>query len=188
LRDSENQQEFRSYRQALFILYAGVLSLGSLLGITSIVVELFFKRSEPAPEPTPADLVSCNDDVRALLDGLAHTAGEVHELALGDVNLGARWEDFASGWRREWIAVKEACQFDTLAETGLGSAYDAMADVHAKLPVLQLEYREMIRRFTDTQVPKMREMRRSLERSRKNLQERSGTPPPPDSIEMPDAG
>lgn len=181
--EGENQQEFRSYRQALVILYVGVLSAGSLLAIASIIVELFFQRHELAPEPTAADLLSCNRDVERLLDGLSREAGELHQQALSDANLGERWEEFASRWRREWATVNESCQFDILAETGLGSAYDWMANVHRDLPVLQLEYREMMRRWTDNQVPRMREMRRTLERSRKMLQERSGTPPP-----GPDAG
>jgi hypothetical protein len=186
LRDSQNQQEFRSYRQALVILYVGVLSLGSLLVVASIVAELFFQRSEAAPEPTPADLVSCNDDVRGLLESLTRTAGELHMLALTEAHLGERWEGFASRWRREWAAVNESCQFDTLAETGLGAAFDWMANVHRELPVLQLEYREMMQRWSDTQVPRIREMRRTLERSRKVLEERSGTPPP--RPPRPDAG
>jgi hypothetical protein len=179
LREAENQQEFRSYRQALLLVYTGFLAVGSLLVLASILIELFFHPPEAAAEPTPADLVSCNDDVRGLLEGLARTAGELHAQALSENNLGERWEEFASRWRREWAAVNESCQFDTLAEAGHGSAYDWMANVHRELPVLQLEYREAMQRWSDTQVPRMREMRRTLERSRKILEERSGTPPTP---------
>jgi len=60
---------------------------------------------------------------------------------------------------------------------GLGPAYDRMARVHRELPAMMLEYREMMRRFTREQARDLDAMRHALDKSRKLLEERAGTPP-----------
>ena len=178
--NKKNPEEFRPYRLALWIVYVSVGGLGALLLITSIVVELFGRRSDVAQAPSPADLVTCNGDVLHLLEDLAATPAEIQrEAARGTklTELGSRWEEFSREWDRRWNVVNVQCKFDELAETGLGPAVDRMAWVHRNLPGLKLQYREMMKQFSETQAETLAEMREALGRSRKLLQEQAETPP-----------
>jgi len=180
--DPPKDQEFHSYRRALVIGYVGALGLAAAWVVLSIVVELFFGhgRRVRAPEPTPADLLACNHDVRGLFEDPGKTAAELQAAAVvGDArDLDARWEEFSRHlWQERWEQVLRRCKFDELAETGLGPAYDRMARVHRELPAMMLEYREMMRRFTREQARELDAMRHALDKSRKLLEERAGTPP-----------
>jgi hypothetical protein len=178
--NKKNPEEFRPYRLALWIVYVSVGGLGALLLITSIVVELFGRRSDTIQAPSPADLLTCNDDVVNLLDRLANTSAEIQTDASKGVpatELGTRWEEFSRGWDRSWNMVNAQCRFDELAETGLGRAVDRLAWVHRNLPGLKLQYREMMKQFSETQAPTLAEMREALSRSRKLLQEQAGKRP-----------
>jgi hypothetical protein len=178
--NKKNPEEFRPYRLALWIVYVSVGGLGALLLITSIVVELFGRRSDVAQAPSPADLVTCNGDVLHLLEDLAATPAEIQrEAASGTkiTELGSRWEEFSREWDRRWNVVNVQCKFDELAETGLGPAVDRMAWVHRNLPGLKLQYREMMKQFSETQAETLAAMREALGRSRKLLQEQAETPP-----------
>jgi hypothetical protein len=178
--NKKNPEEFRPYRLALWIVYVSVGGLGALLLITSIVVELFGRRSDKAQAPSPADFLQCNSDVLTLLKDLAVTPAEIQrEAATGAVQaeLGNRWEEFSRAWDRRWNVVNAQCRFDELAETGLGPAVDRMAWVHRNLPGLKLQYREMMKQFSETQARTLAEMRDALSRSRKLLEEQAGTPP-----------
>lgn len=151
-----------------------LLSLGSLLVLSSIVYDLFLRRGQRPALPSPTDLAGCNDDVRALLEGLGTTAATLQAQAVtGDpTDLGGRWERFSADWQRRWGEVNERCRFDELADTGLGPAYDRMAWVHRRLPPLRLEYRELMKRFTAGIAMTLEEMRRALDRSRTLLEQR----------------
>ena len=176
--------EFHSYRRALRFVYFGVLALGSALLIASIVTNLFFHGHRPdraAPEPTATDLLSCNHDVEMLLEDLGRSSTELQAQAVqGEAHdLGARWEEFArQKWQPRWEEVLRRCKFDELAETGLGPAYDRMAAVHRELPGMMLRYREMMKRFTNDQARDLEAMRTALDKSRRLLEERAGTPSP----------
>jgi hypothetical protein len=178
--NKKNPEEFRPYRLALWIVYVSVGGLGALLLVTSIVVELFGRRSDAATAPSPADLLQCNDDVLHLLEDLAVTPAEIQRAAATGATraeLGTRWEEFSREWDRRWNVVNVQCRFDELAETGLGPALDRMAWVHRNLPGLKLQYREMMKQFSETQAETLVEMREALGRSRKLLQEQAETPP-----------
>ncbi len=178
--DAAPSAEFRPYRLALWIVYVSVGGLGALLLIGSVVVELFGRRSDAAQAPSPADLLQCNDDVLLLLEDLAVTPAEIQrEAARGAAKseLGTRWEVFSREWDRRWNVVNAQCRFDELAETGLGPAVDRMAWVHRNLPGLKLQYREMMKKFSETQAETLAEMREALGRSRKLLHEQAETPP-----------
>jgi len=178
--NKKNPEEFRPYRLALWIVYVSVGGLGALLLITSIVVELFGRRSDTAQAPSPADLLQCNGDVLHLLEDLAVTPAEIQrEAAMGTAatELGNRWEEFSRTWDRRWNVVNAQCRFDELAETGLGRAVDRLAWVHRNLPGLKLQYREMMKQFSENQAETLAEMREALSRSRKLLQEQAETPP-----------
>jgi len=177
----KNPEEFRSYRKALWIAYVTIGGLGALLVFASIVVELFGDRGTGPKAPSPTDLLQCNDDVRHLLEDLVDKPAELMHLAGQDVpgtELGRAWEAFSHDWDRRWATVNTQCQFDELADTGLGPAFDRMAWVHRNLPRLKLQYREMMQRFTDRQAETLAEMRVALEKSRSLLHEQAETPPP----------
>jgi hypothetical protein len=87
--------------------------------------------------------------------------------------LGTRWEEFSRAWDRRWNVVNAQCRFDELAETGLGRAVDRLAWVHRNLPGLKLQYREMMKQFSENQAETLAEMREALSRSRKLLQEQA---------------
>lgn len=173
--------EFKRYRQVLAGIYLSVGALGSLLVLSSIVVDLFFHGGSASPEPAPADLLACNREVRALLTDLAVTSAEIQKSAatadLQEQDLGGRWEEFSRTWQRQWSTVNDRCQFDELADTGLGPAFDRMAWVHRRLPGLRLEYREHMKRFTENQADELAEMREALDKSLELLEQRAGTPP-----------
>jgi hypothetical protein len=178
--NKKNPEEFRPYRLALWIVYVSVGGLGALLLISSIVVELFGRRSDTVQAPSPADLLHCNGDVLELLEDLALTSAKIQgEAAKGTARteLGTRWEEFSREWDRRWNLVNAQCRFDELAETGRGPAVDRMAWVHRNLPGLKLQYREMMKQFSETQAQTLAEMREALDRSRKLLQEQAETPP-----------
>jgi hypothetical protein len=180
---SKNPEEFRLYRKALWIVTVTVGGLGALLVFASIVVELYGGRGSgtgPRP-PTPTDLLQCNDDVLHLLEDLVDTPAELMHLAgqgVPGTELGRAWEGFSHDWDRRWATVNTQCQFDELADTGLGQAYDRMAWVHRNLPRLKLQYRETMQRFTDRQAETLAEMRDALDKSRRLLHEQAETPPP----------
>jgi hypothetical protein len=174
--NKKNPEEFRPYRLALWIVYVSVGGLGALLLITSIVVELFGRRSDTVQAPSPADLLQCNGDVLKLLEDLAVTPAEIQRAAAmgtSTTELGTRWEEFSKAWDRRWNVVNAQCRFDELAETGLGRAVDRLAWVHRNLPRLKLQYREMMKQFSETQAETLAEMREALSRSRKLLQEQA---------------
>lgn len=176
-----NPEEFRRYRQALAGLYITVGSLGTLLLISSVVVELFFTHGERRPAPSPADLLECNREVTALLEDLGATAAEIQREAVvgrSESDLSKRWDDFSREWQRRWEAVNVRCEFDERAETDLGEAYNRMAWVHRNLPALKLKYKEMMKQFTREQAADLAEMRAALAKSRQLLEESAETPPP----------
>lgn len=172
--------EFRRYRQALLAAYFAVGGLVALLIAASVIYELFFQRPDRArlPEPSPADLVACNADVQHLLEALGVEASELHLAAVkGDArDLGRRWEDFSRDWQRNWDEVNARCRFDELADTNRAVAYERMAWVHRNLITTKLEYREMMARFGEEQAREIARMREALDRSRADLQKRTGTP------------
>ncbi|MBI4508330.1 MAG: hypothetical protein HY698_01760 [Deltaproteobacteria bacterium] len=176
---SQGPEEFRGYRRALTVAYVTVLALGSALIVVSIVSELFFRRGERHPASPPADPLQCNQDVQGLLEDLGNTAVNLQREAVtgNATDLGGRWEEFAKEWQKRWDLVNTRCQFDELADTGLGPAYDRMASVHRSLPTLKLKYRELMKRFSDEQAAELADMRSALEKSRALLLSRSGMPP-----------
>ena len=166
-------------RRALLAVYVAVGALGVVLVLSSVIVELFFRRSERTAAPTPADLLACNRDVERLLGSLGESAGRLHGEALSgdDAVLRSRWHEFDRAWQRDWQQVNERCGFDELADTGLGTAYDRMAQVHRALPRMKLKVRELIERFDAELAEDVTEMRRALDRSHDDL-ERSGLAAP----------
>lgn len=175
-----DSQEFRRYRQILGGLYLAVASLGAVLLIASILVELFFRRGGPAPGPTPADLLACNEEVRRLLEDLGEAAADLQrDAARGapKTELGDRWAEFSRGWQARWERVNTACQFDERADTGLGEAFDRMAYVHRNLPALKLKYQRMMKQFTEEHAEDVADMRRALDKSRSLLETHTEEPP-----------
>lgn len=170
----------------LAAIYITVGSLGSLLLLSSVVAELFFRHAPAGMEdPTPLDQLSCNKEVEKLLSELGQTASDIQrDAAVGvargrDVgeSISDQWEAFSRDWQRQWETVNARCKFDELADTDLGQAYDRMAWVHRRLPGLKLEYKELMKQFTDKQADELAEMREALTLSRKLLEQRAETPP-----------
>jgi hypothetical protein len=155
------------------ILFIGVGGSGALLIFTSIVSELFLRRGERPPPPSPADLLQCNHDVRQLLDDLGTTAALVVTGPSDSAAGGTRWEDFQRKWEQEWDAVNDRCHFDGLADTGQGPAYDRMAWVWRTLATTKLKYRELMTRFSHDLENEIVEMRKALDRSLADLQRRT---------------
>jgi hypothetical protein len=161
-------------------VWLSVGSLGSLLLLSSVVVELFFRGAGGANAPTPADLLECNAEVRTLLIELGETAAEIQkEAATGDRperDLGARWETFSRAWQRRWETVNARCRFDELADTTLGPAYNRMAEVHRKLPRLKLAYQSLLKKFTEDEAAEIARMREALDKSRELLEQEAPAP------------
>lgn len=174
--DTSDHREFRRYRQALIGIYFLALTLGVSLVLASLVYDLFLRRGPRAPAPTVEARVRCNDEVRELLEDLGKTAASLQaQAAAGDPDeRGTRWDEFSRAWDARWEAVNVRCQFDHLADTGLGKAYDRMAWVHRSLPTLKLKYRDMMKRFAADQAQELAEMRRALDASSAELHKRAG--------------
>jgi hypothetical protein len=174
-------EEFRTYRKALWTITVALAGLLGLLVFASIAVELYGGRGKAPKAPSPANLLQCSDDVLHLLEDLVAKPSELMVIAgkgAPGSELGRDWEAFSHEWDRRWETVNTRCEFDERADTGLGPSFDRMAWVHRNLPSLKLQYREMIKRFTDRQAETLAEMRTALERSRRLLQEQAETPPP----------
>lgn len=179
--------EFRHYRQALVLTYLAVGSLGTVLLISSIVIELFFRPGFRAALPTTSDLLDCNQAVQELLEHLNETATRIQasvtarELpkaeAPSPTDLGDRWADFSHDWQKQWEAINAGCRFDERAGTGLGEGFDRMAYVHQSLPGLRLRYQRMLKQFAEDQAEDIADMRRALAKSRKILEEHAEKPP-----------
>jgi hypothetical protein len=173
-------QEFRRYRQALLIVYLLVGTVAAGLIISSVAAELFFRRSRQSPPPSPAGLLQCNLHVEELLLNLGTKAADLMKGAVTtqEMDLGGKWEEFSKEWQARWKSVNDECQFDKLADTGLGPGYDRMAWVHRNLRATLLNYRELMKRFNDSQADEIAEMRRALDRSRALLDKQATTPKP----------
>jgi len=157
-------------------------AIGTLLLVGSVVVELFDPLGDKPAEknPSPTDLLQCNADVLHLLQDLAVTPAEIQREAADGTppgELGEKWDEFSRTWDRRWNVVNVQCQFDELAETGLGPAFDRMAEVHRSLPGLKLAYREMMKAWNDKQAGRLADMRDALAKSRRLLEEQAETPP-----------
>ncbi len=150
---------------AIFILY-GVISglLGGLL-LVSVLTELFSSNAVAGNQPP--DVAGCARDVGTLLDDLDHTAASLQQDAIhvpaGD--LATRWDTFSRDWQTRWLAVGARCRFQSLAGSGLGTAYDRVAEVHHQLGTTRLKYRDLMARFSRDLADELGEMRRALDRS-----------------------
>jgi hypothetical protein len=125
----------------------------AVLTTASVVNELFLRRP-PATERvalSPAEMSSCNHVVRALLDGLVREPTR-------------SWDALDAEWEEAWKQAETRCGFSTLADKGLGAAYDRMASVHRSLPRTKLKVREWMARFSTDLAPEIAEMRRALDK------------------------
>lgn len=183
---SEPVSEHRSVRRTLTIVYIAVLGTASLYVLTSIVFQLFFGGPSQAaaagpPAATARELLQCHDAVAELLTDLGQTAtGLELEAVTGDGReLAQRWAEHERDWRRRWTAANVTCRFDRAADPALGPAFEWISGVWERLPAVQLQYRDLMRRFADHPGSELEEMRAALDRSRRLLQEELGDEPSP---------
>jgi hypothetical protein len=155
----------------LGLVVATPVALLAVLLSASIVVDLFFsRRVSTTPVLTATELVACNGAVRGLLDALVReTATLETEALVGDHDVGAEWDAFASGWQRNWEQAAARCGFGELEGTGKGAAYDRMAWVHRNLPTTRLKYRELLAHFSRDLGVDVAEMRDALDKSLADL-------------------
>jgi hypothetical protein len=171
--------EFHQYRRAVLLVVGIPCVLLALLITVSVVNDLFLGRPPPSERTaalSPSEMVTCNRDVRALLERIVREASRLEAATLrGDDlgALGASWDAFGNEWQRSWDEVEARCRFAALADKGLGTAYDRTAWVHQSLPRLKLKYREWMARFSRDLAPEIAEMQRALDKSQVDLDERS---------------
>lgn len=173
---SEPVSEHRAVRRTLTIVYIAVLGTASLYLLASVVHELFLRKQAVAAGPPVAnavELLRCHDAVSELLEDLGKTAAGLElEAVTGDGReLAQRWAEHERDWRRRWTATNELCRFDRTADPALGPAFEWISGVWERLPAVQLQYRDMMRRFADHPGSDLEEMRAALDRSRRLLQE-----------------
>ena len=181
--DTKKPNEFRRYRQVLTTVYLTVAGLGFALLVVSVVRSLFHTPPVElrgpklsADDPSAASLVDCNRDVRQLLVDMAGVSSELVAAPVnsdGDVDLGARWEEYSRQWRRDWDEVNARCRFSELAGTRMGLAYDRMAGVHGDLPAMRLKYQGLLVDFDEEQADELERMRRALDLSLAALEKRA---------------
>lgn len=149
-----------------------------------------------AENPTREDLMRCHQDVQTLYRDLDRVALKLLALpvrkqenairsiaddplpkafrdAVGTylnantaVDITDVWEKFSQDWSARWDVVNAFCRFSELEETGMGQAYDSMADVHGTLPTMRLKYQNLLVRFDDEQAAELSLMKRELQRSK----------------------
>jgi hypothetical protein len=170
---SQNPPEFQRFRLLVAVAVGAPVAFGAVLLVVSVVVDLFFhRRLSAAPVLSPTELVTCNADVRGLLDALVRETARLETQAEHDV--GAEWDSFASGWQRDWEQTAARCGFGELEGTGKGKAYDRMAWVHRNLPTTKLKVRDLLAHFSRDLGVDIAEMRDALDKSRTELDRAAG--------------
>lgn len=166
----------------LTALYLAVAGLGGLLLLASVAAELVSparasqaRSNRPiSANPSPEQLLACNQAVRDLLDQLGSVAGKLLSVpaTTGEQELGSQWRGFTADWQRRWYATNSKCRFSELADSNLGIAFERMAQVHEDLDAMRLKYQGMLIRFEDEQAQELSAMRQALDRSHKALMKR----------------
>jgi hypothetical protein len=150
---------------AMYILYGLVcLALGGLM-LVSVLDQLFFHHG--AGGDAHPDVLACGRDVTKLLDDLDDGAVKLQKDALHTpaAEVDTAWQAFERDWHLRWEAVGQKCRFSALSGTGLGAAYDRIAEAHAGLGRISVIYEDFMARFSRELAEELVTTRRALDRA-----------------------
>jgi len=174
-------QEFRSYRLTLGAIVFGLTGLAVLWLASSVAVSLWAhpRAGGTGPEPPAgrfsgrADdidgLVRCQHHLEALFDDLNGTFARLTAPPNSATQIR---QDFAENWPVRWRAAGEDCRFAELRDRGLGAPYDRLAWIHQTLQEVHRDYAALLERYIAHHEPRVNDVRRALETSRKLLDQR----------------
>jgi len=124
--------------------------------------------STAAPSPFGTER-ACHADVERLYVELVNEGAEAERQGGASAEAAARWDAFQKSWKEAWQEVGARC---ALGGEGRGPGRERMAWVHRSLPSLARKYRERLARFDRDVAPDLAEMRRALDKSRSELDDK----------------
>ncbi|MBK8480510.1 MAG: hypothetical protein IPL40_04975 [Proteobacteria bacterium] len=115
----------------------------------------------------PEELIDCQRRLQGLLTELHQEAFALQARAVRfGFDPGGEWANWTEGWRWRWQLVAHRCRLEELANRGVSPAIDLLAEVHRALDELQLSYSDVVYRFIDRYLERLRHLNQQLTRAR----------------------
>lgn len=115
----------------------------------------------------PEELSDCQIRLQRLLNELHQEAFTLQARAVRfGFDPAGEWANWTEAWRWRWQLVAHRCRLDELANQGVSPALDLLAEVHRALSELQVSYTEVVDRFVDRYLERLRHLNQQLTRAR----------------------
>jgi len=172
------ERTVRRWRHLFTGIYL-VITVGAVLWVLLSILALHCGHYRPAlagPKigaraDDPKELRRCQRDVERLLVDLNEETFKLQGRALRyEFDPDAEWRNWSYAWRHRWQAVARRCR---LGEGEVGSPeLEELESVHAVLAELELSYGEVIERFVERHLHRIRQLRGQLERVQEMIDRR----------------
>lgn len=183
----EVQRKVRRWRRLFQSVYFAltialcVWTLASLLAVRLGLRAPEVKLHRPmihASGADPAELRSCANEVDALLTDLFNETSSLAGTAIKyKVPPNVEWKDWAAAWRHRWNRTDRRCRLSEVGGTGAVPELDILRQVHEELDQLELGYGEVVDRFLDRFVERLRRLRAEIAHARELIERRRGKKP-----------
>jgi len=159
-------------------VYFSVVSVAALYLIASVSVWLLhrhrarYHRPPIGNQPRLQEMLACHKEVDRLFDDLNRRYAEVPaELGQASFDVTRRARELQAEWRHRWRETGQHCRFAELAGKGMGPGFDQLATVYSDLEEVDIGYAALLGRFGRQLASRVDDMRRTLQASRRSLEE-----------------